>query len=99
MSRHIQPGRFLKNVVPGSDVFTFNVGQPSEALNGRAPVVPSGRVVGGGSSINCKLLSFSSFLNQKLENYLQSWCTVGHPLLITMLGRVYTAIRDGVRTN
>ena len=35
-------------------MFTFNMGRPSQALLGRAPVVPCGRAVGGGSSVNCK---------------------------------------------
>jgi alcohol oxidase len=64
--RHVQPARFLKNLVPGSDVFTFNVGRPSKALFGRAPIVPSGRAVGGGSSVNCRLSCFH-FQNQEMR--------------------------------
>ncbi|KAL0955068.1 hypothetical protein HGRIS_003985 [Hohenbuehelia grisea] len=52
LQEHVQPARFLSNLVPASKVFTFHVGQPSLLLNGRSPIVPSGKCVGGGSSVN-----------------------------------------------
>jgi alcohol oxidase len=94
--QHIQPARFLKNLTPNSSVLTFNVGRPSKALLGRAPVVSCARAVGGGSSINCRL---SPVLQNQQPNTLQSWSTIGHPLLITTLGRLYTGTKDGVQTN
>ena len=35
-------------------MFSFHVGKPSKSLNGRAPIVASGRALGGGSSVNGK---------------------------------------------
>ncbi len=84
-----------------SNAFTFNVGRPSEALLGRVPVIPCGRAVGGGSSVNCRFLS--SVLLQKSGAVVillpQSWFTIGHLLLITTLGTLHTGTEDGGRTN
>ncbi|KDR75994.1 hypothetical protein GALMADRAFT_139756 [Galerina marginata CBS 339.88] len=49
---HIQPGRFFGNLTLPGETFTFHKSQPSEALLGRSALVPSGRAVGGGSSVN-----------------------------------------------
>lgn len=86
----------------GSNAFTFNVGRPSEALLGRAPIIPCGRAVGGGSSVNCRFLFLSSVILQKSGTVillLQSWSIIGHPLLITTLGILHTGTEDGVRIN
>ncbi|KAG1799818.1 GMC oxidoreductase-domain-containing protein [Suillus plorans] len=49
---HVQPSQALLNQAPTSTTVTFNIGNPSPRLNGRAPIVPSGRCVGGGSCVN-----------------------------------------------
>src|SRR5882757_4275359 len=50
---HVQPYLYPSNILPTSTAFTFNIGNPSPSLNGRAPVVSCGHCVGGGSSVNC----------------------------------------------
>ncbi|KAG2113898.1 GMC oxidoreductase-domain-containing protein [Suillus discolor] len=49
---HVQPYQYPLNQAPTSTTVTFHVGNPSPRLNGRAPIVPSGRCVGGGSCVN-----------------------------------------------
>ncbi|KAG2045544.1 alcohol oxidase, partial [Suillus hirtellus] len=49
---HVQPYQYPFNQAPTSTTVTFNIGNPSPRLNGRAPIVPSGRCVGGGSCVN-----------------------------------------------
>lgn len=51
---YIVPGRFFKGLSRPSEAFTFHAGKPSEALASRSAIVPAGRCVGGGSSVNCK---------------------------------------------
>ncbi|KAG2342546.1 alcohol oxidase [Suillus weaverae] len=49
---HVQPYQYPFNQAPTSTTVTFNIGNPSPRLNGRAPIVPCGRGVGGGSCVN-----------------------------------------------
>ncbi|KAG1870401.1 GMC oxidoreductase-domain-containing protein [Suillus tomentosus] len=49
---HVQPYQYPLNQAPTSTTVTFHMGNPSPSLNGRAPIVPSGRCVGGGSCVN-----------------------------------------------
>ncbi|KAG2113893.1 GMC oxidoreductase-domain-containing protein [Suillus discolor] len=49
---HVQPSQALLNLAPTSTTVTFNIGNPSPHINGRAPIVFSGRCVGGGSCVN-----------------------------------------------
>ncbi|KAG1861737.1 GMC oxidoreductase-domain-containing protein [Suillus subalutaceus] len=49
---YVQPYQFPFNQAPTSTTVTFNIGNPSPRLNGRAPIVPCGRCVGGGSCVN-----------------------------------------------
>ncbi|PIL25969.1 hypothetical protein GSI_11723 [Ganoderma sinense ZZ0214-1] len=49
---HLQPARYPYHLRPESTTVKFNVGRESAALGGRAPVVPCGQCLGGGSSIN-----------------------------------------------
>ncbi|KAG1812577.1 GMC oxidoreductase-domain-containing protein [Suillus subaureus] len=49
---HVQPYQFPFNQAPTSTTVTFNIGNPSPRLNGRAPIVPCGRCVGGSSCVN-----------------------------------------------
>lgn len=50
---HIIPAKFLSHLLPTSTTVKFHVGKPCEELGGRAPIVPSGSCLGGGSSVNC----------------------------------------------
>lgn len=52
---HIQPARFFSHLAPTSKTMSFNVANAAPELNGRELVAPSGRCVGGGSSVNCKI--------------------------------------------
>jgi alcohol oxidase len=52
---HIQPGQLLTHLAPTSKAMQFYTSRPSEHLGGRSVVVPSGRCVGGGSSVNWML--------------------------------------------
>ncbi|KAJ8508104.1 hypothetical protein ONZ45_g9584 [Pleurotus djamor] len=49
---HIQPGQYPVHLLPTTTTATLNVALPSPYLGGRSVTVPSGRCVGGGSSIN-----------------------------------------------
>jgi len=49
---HVQPARYLSHLLPGSTTVKFNVGKESADLGGRAPIVPCGQCLGGGSSVN-----------------------------------------------
>ena len=49
----IQPGRYLRLRLNPTEIFTYHEAKPSSALRGRSPIVTSGRVLGGGSSVNC----------------------------------------------
>ncbi|KAG0702062.1 GMC oxidoreductase-domain-containing protein [Suillus ampliporus] len=48
----VQPYQYPSHLAPTSTMMTFNIGNPSQNLNGREPIVPCGRCVGGGSSVN-----------------------------------------------
>ncbi|KDN42051.1 hypothetical protein RSAG8_07096, partial [Rhizoctonia solani AG-8 WAC10335] len=48
----VTPALFLTHQAPGSKTAIFWQGNKSAALNGRSPIVPTGRMLGGGSSIN-----------------------------------------------
>ncbi|KAJ7770659.1 GMC oxidoreductase-domain-containing protein [Mycena metata] len=49
---HIQPGQCITHLAPTSKTMEFNISKPSEHVAGRSSVVPCGRCVGGGSSVN-----------------------------------------------
>ncbi|KAJ7592973.1 hypothetical protein C8J56DRAFT_1002928 [Mycena floridula] len=49
---HIQPARYYGSLAPPSKVFQYHVAKPSEAPDGRTVVVPAGKCLGGGSSVN-----------------------------------------------
>lgn len=48
----VNPAMFSTHLLPDSKTAIFHKGNREEALNGREPIVPSGGVLGGGSSIN-----------------------------------------------
>lgn len=49
---HLQPGQYFTHLMPTSSTVQFYVSKPSEHLGGRCIVIPSGRCIGGGSSVN-----------------------------------------------
>lgn len=53
----VHPGLFFGHFMPKSKTTLFYASKPSSHMNGRAPVVPSGGVLGGGSSINMCMYS------------------------------------------
>jgi alcohol oxidase len=50
---HIQPARYFRSLALPSDTFTFHKSKPVKGLRDREPIVPTGRALGGGSSVNC----------------------------------------------
>ncbi|THU99422.1 alcohol oxidase [Dendrothele bispora CBS 962.96] len=52
---HIQPGRYFTHMEPFSNTEQFTASKPSDYVAGRSVVIPSGRCVGGGSSVNFML--------------------------------------------
>ncbi|KAF9041897.1 alcohol oxidase [Hymenopellis radicata] len=52
---HIQPGQYLTHLAPDSKTMQFFESVPSRHVAGRRVVVPSGRCIGGGSSVNFML--------------------------------------------
>ncbi|KAJ7045930.1 GMC oxidoreductase-domain-containing protein [Mycena alexandri] len=53
--QHIQPGQYITHLVPTSKTMQFWESKPSEHVAGRSIVIPSGRCIGGGSSVNFML--------------------------------------------
>ncbi|KAF8813022.1 alcohol oxidase [Phlegmacium glaucopus] len=49
---HVQPARYLRCLLRPTETFTFHVAKPSPALSDRSVIVPTGRALGGGSSVN-----------------------------------------------
>ena len=60
---HIQPARYITHLRPDSKTVRLYQAKESEALGGRAIVVPAGQCIGGGSSVNCEYdyVSFSDY--------------------------------------
>ncbi|KAJ7167198.1 GMC oxidoreductase-domain-containing protein [Mycena crocata] len=54
-NEHIQPGQYITHLAPTSKTMQFYASKPSPHLGGRSIVIPSGRCVGGGSSVNFML--------------------------------------------
>ncbi|KAI5836369.1 alcohol oxidase-like protein [Schizophyllum commune Tattone D] len=52
LDAHIQPFRYFSHLAPTSKTVTFNIGKPSPTIGGRSIITPSGRCLGGGSSVN-----------------------------------------------
>ena len=52
---HIQPARYLSHLAPTSTTVRFHKAGKKEAVGGRELVVPCGKCLGGGSSVNCQL--------------------------------------------
>ncbi|KAF8972163.1 GMC oxidoreductase-domain-containing protein [Flammula alnicola] len=49
---HIQPARYFASLALPKETYTFHKSKPSQALLGRSVIVPTGRALGGGSSVN-----------------------------------------------
>ena len=95
---HIQPGRFFKNL-PNAEIFSYHVAKPSPALSDRSVVVPTGRALGGGSSVNCMKAVFVINIMLKTEVMicgLKFLFTQGRQHRITTIGKMYMGIEDGV---
>jgi alcohol oxidase len=65
------PAAFPANLAPDSKTAHFNVSKPSKHVGDRTLVVPSGSVLGGGSSIN--FMTYSRAQNHDLD----AWNTSG----------------------
>ncbi|KAF8896176.1 hypothetical protein BD779DRAFT_1608499 [Infundibulicybe gibba] len=52
IQEHIQPGRYFSHLTLPGETFTFHKAKPSDSLAGRSVIVPAGRCLGGGSSVN-----------------------------------------------
>ncbi|CAE6487126.1 unnamed protein product [Rhizoctonia solani] len=68
----LTPAVFITHLAPGSKTATFWKGNETAALNGRSPIVPTGRMLGGGSSINFLMYtrpSASDFDDWKTEGW------------------------------
>ncbi|KAF9004051.1 GMC oxidoreductase-domain-containing protein [Cyathus striatus] len=70
LQEHVQPGRYFSNLTLPGKTFTFHVAQPSDSLAGRSVIVPSGRCLGGGSSVN-----FTVYTRAAASDY-DDWETV-----------------------
>ncbi|KAI9460296.1 GMC oxidoreductase-domain-containing protein [Boletus coccyginus] len=72
LPQHVQPCRYLENLAPNSTTVSFHVAKPSPHLNGRAAVVPCGRSVGGGSTVN-----FMAYVRGGASDY-DDWDALGN---------------------
>lgn len=60
-SKVIAPAMFLSHLSADSETAYFHLGRPSHHLNGRTPIVPGGKILGGGSSIKSVILQIFCF--------------------------------------
>lgn len=72
-AEHIRPGQYVSHLLPTSKTMQFYVSPPSEYLAGRSAIVPSGRCIGGGSSVNFTLY------NRPAASDLDAWGEFGNP--------------------
>ncbi|KAL0579312.1 hypothetical protein V5O48_002710 [Marasmius crinis-equi] len=70
---HTQPARYWSNLVAPGKTLSYHVAKPSSALNGRSCIVPTGRCVGGGSSVN-----FVMYTRAAPSDY-DDWEKLGNP--------------------
>ncbi|KAI5844055.1 GMC oxidoreductase-domain-containing protein [Morchella snyderi] len=66
-----RPAMFLSHLAPTSTTAKFYAGRHSELLGGRSPIVPTGNMLGGGSSIN-----FMMYTRASKSDY-DDWTTEG----------------------
>ncbi len=67
----VHPLFYLAHLVPGNQTAIFYKGNRAERLGDREPIVPSGGILGGGSSIN-----FSMYTRAQRDDY-DAWNTKG----------------------
>ncbi|KAH8812607.1 alcohol dehydrogenase, partial [Xylogone sp. PMI_703] len=67
----IVPAAYPSHIAPGSETVTFYQSKPSKHLAGREVIVPAGRILGGGSSVN-----FTIYTRAQGIDY-DSWNTEG----------------------
>lgn len=67
----VNPLFYTSHLVPGSKTALFYKGNKAERLGGREPIVPSGGILGGGSSIN-----FTMYTRAQRDDY-DAWNTKG----------------------
>ncbi|KAG6821335.1 hypothetical protein H0H93_000196 [Arthromyces matolae] len=90
MPDHIHPARYFRNLSLPTDTFTFHKSKSSPALAGRSVTVPTGRCLGGGSSVN-----FTMYTRAAASDY-DDWETVhenpgwGSQYLIPLLKKAET---------
>ncbi|KAF9036276.1 alcohol oxidase-like protein [Panaeolus papilionaceus] len=97
VAQHVQPARFMSMLRgPTSTVFYRHVGKPSDSLEGRSPIVPSGRAMGGGSSVN-----WMAYTRASASDY-DDWETIhgnkgwGSDYLIPLLRKAETYQDKGI---
>lgn len=67
----MNPVFFMSHLVPGSKSTLFYKGNKVERLGNREPIVPSGGILGGGSSIN-----FTMYTRAQRDDF-DAWNTEG----------------------
>ncbi|GFP57625.1 alcohol oxidase [Trichoderma asperellum] len=67
----VNPSRYLTHLTPSSKTTIVYKGNKSEDLNGREPLVPSGGMLGGGSSVNFTMYTRAAGVD------FDSWKTEG----------------------
>ncbi|KAF8556499.1 alcohol oxidase [Imleria badia] len=72
LPQHVQPYRYIEHLAPDSTTVSFHVAKPNPHLNGRAAVVPCGRSVGGGSTVN-----FMAYVRGAASDY-DGWAALGN---------------------
>ena len=94
---HIQPARFYSILSRPAETFTFHVGKPSPALRDRSIIVPTGRALGGGSSVNCMEVIF--VVNDETKVVLgtfKPFSIQGRQPQTMTIGKRCMGIKDGV---
>ncbi|KAJ7187803.1 GMC oxidoreductase-domain-containing protein [Mycena filopes] len=87
---HIQPARYFSHLSPYSTTEQFHVSTPSDAVAGRSIVIPVGKCIGGGSSVNFMLYnraSASDYDDWEVEYSNPGW---GSKVLIPLLIKAET---------
>jgi hypothetical protein len=82
-----------------TETFTFHVAKPTPALRDREVIVPAGRALGGGSSVNCMTMKVISMFDGQTDiviTGIKFFTTQGQRPRITTIGKTYMEIKDGV---
>ncbi|KAF8955191.1 GMC oxidoreductase-domain-containing protein [Flammula alnicola] len=90
MIDHIQPGRYIRHIAPGSNTTTLHVSKPSDAVGGRNIFVHTARCVGGGSAVNWLMYnraSASDYDDWETEHNNPGW---GSKEIISLLRKAET---------